>query len=141
MNSAHATMYAPEAGRAGAGPDADAIGRTAHPADADGMAGADRPTGEGSPGDAPKATAGIGDAAGRPPEPAGLHATHRYDDIIDLPHPDPKRRPRMPIANRAAQFMPFAALAGYDDVLRRAAGEHDEAVAAAEAAGDADWGA
>ncbi|WP_125967823.1 hypothetical protein [Bifidobacterium samirii] len=70
-----------------------------------------------------------------------MHATHRYDDIIDLPHPDPKRRPRMPIANRAAQFMPFAALAGYDDVLRRAAGEHDEAVAAAEAAGDADWGA
>ena len=47
----------------------------------------------------------------------------------------------MPIANRAAQFMPFAALAGYDDVLRRTAGEHAEAVAAAESAGDADWGA
>ena len=76
-----------------------------------------------------------------PPMPAGLHATHRYDDIIDLPHPEPRRRPRMPIANRAAQFMPFAALAGYDDVLRRAAGEHAEAVAAAETAGDADWGA
>ena len=92
------------------------------------------------PGDTGMAVADA-DTAVDPPTPAGLHATHRYDDIIDLPHPEPRRRPRMPIANRAAQFMPFAALAGYDDVLRRTAGEHAEAVAAAESAGDADWGA
>lgn len=37
---------------------------------------------------------------------------HRYDDIISLPHPDPdpRRHPRMPVAERAAQFAPFAAL-------------------------------
>lgn len=35
---------------------------------------------------------------------------HSYDDILYLPHPEPKRHPRMPLANRAAQFAPFAAL-------------------------------
>ena len=35
-----------------------------------------------------------------------------YDDIISLPHPTSSRHPRMPISDRAAQFSPFAALAG-----------------------------
>ena len=44
---------------------------------------------------------------------------HRYDDIIALPHPDPdpRRHPRMPVAERAAQFAPFAALTGYDQII------------------------
>ena len=44
---------------------------------------------------------------------------HYYDDIIDLPHPDPdpKTHIRMPVADRAAQFKPFAALTGYADVI------------------------
>ena len=44
---------------------------------------------------------------------------HRYDDIIALPHPDPdpRRHPRMAIADRAAQFAPFAALTGFGDVI------------------------
>ena len=42
---------------------------------------------------------------------------HRYDDIIDLPHPTSKRHPRMPMADRAAQFAPFAALTGFDGVI------------------------
>ena len=44
---------------------------------------------------------------------------HRYDDIIALPHPDPdpRRHPRMSIAERAAQFAPFAALTGFDGVI------------------------
>lgn len=46
-----------------------------------------------------------------------LQPTHRYDDIIDLPHHRSVAHPHMARANRAAQFMPFAALAGYDDVL------------------------
>lgn len=40
-----------------------------------------------------------------------------YDDIINLPHPVSKHHPQMPPAKRAAQFSPFAALTGYDDVL------------------------
>ena len=41
----------------------------------------------------------------------------KYDDIIDLPHPTSARHPRMPVGDRAAQFAPFAALTGYDDVI------------------------
>jgi len=51
---------------------------------------------------------------------------HRYDDIIGLPHPDPdpRRHPRMPIADRAAQFAPFAALTGFDGVIDDTAERH-----------------
>jgi hypothetical protein len=45
----------------------------------------------------------------------------KYDDIINLPHPTSKRFPRMPLAERAAQFSPFAALTGYDSVIRETA--------------------
>ena len=45
----------------------------------------------------------------------------KYDDIIHLPHPDSERHPRMPMANRAAQFSPFAALTGYEDAVRETA--------------------
>ena len=44
--------------------------------------------------------------------------THRYDDIIDLPHHVSTRHPQMPLADRAAQFSPFAALTGYEDIIR-----------------------
>lgn len=44
-----------------------------------------------------------------------------YDDIINLPHPTSLNHPRMPIADRAAQFAPFAALTGYDDAVKEAA--------------------
>ena len=46
---------------------------------------------------------------------------HRYDDIIDLPHPTSKRHPRMSLADRAAQFAPFAALTGFDGVIDKTA--------------------
>lgn len=46
---------------------------------------------------------------------------HRYDDIIDLPHPTSKRHPRMSMADRAAQFAPFAALTGFDGVIDKTA--------------------
>jgi len=36
--------------------------------------------------------------------------THDYDDIINLPHPDPQSHQRMAMIARASQFMPFAAL-------------------------------
>lgn len=41
-----------------------------------------------------------------------------YDDIIDLPHHVSRIRPQMAMADRAAQFSPFAALTGYDAVIR-----------------------
>ena len=46
---------------------------------------------------------------------------NRYDDIIALPHPDPLRHKRMAMTDRAAQFSPFAALTGYDDIIREEA--------------------
>ncbi|HJD20618.1 MAG TPA: hypothetical protein H9915_02245 [Candidatus Gemmiger faecigallinarum] len=46
---------------------------------------------------------------------------HRYDDLIDLPHPVSARRPRMPVSERAAQFSPFAALTGYGDAIAETA--------------------
>lgn len=46
---------------------------------------------------------------------------HSYDDIIHLPHHVSTTRPRMPIANRAAQFAPFAALSGYDAAVKETA--------------------
>lgn len=37
-----------------------------------------------------------------------------YDDIINLPHHESTRHPKMPALDRAAQFMPFSALTGHD---------------------------
>lgn len=42
----------------------------------------------------------------------------QYDDIIDRPYPVSTTRPRMSRTDRAAQFSPFAALTGYEAVLR-----------------------
>ena len=41
----------------------------------------------------------------------------KYDDMLDLPHPDPQTHPRMPMRNRAAQFSAFAALTGHDAAI------------------------
>ena len=42
---------------------------------------------------------------------------HPYADIIDLPHHVSKDRPHLTMRQRAAQFSPFAALVGYEDVI------------------------
>lgn len=44
--------------------------------------------------------------------------THKYDDIISLDRPDSGRHAHMSMVDRGAQFSPFAALTGYDDVIR-----------------------
>ena len=41
----------------------------------------------------------------------------KYDDIIQLPHPDSPRHPRMSLHDRAAQFSPFAALTGHGTAI------------------------
>lgn len=65
-----------------------------------------------------------------------LQDSHRYDDIINLPHHQSKTHAHMSVRNRAAQFMPFAALTGYDDVIERAALANEEAVERANASVD-----
>ena len=42
-----------------------------------------------------------------------------YADIINLPHHVSKRHRQMPLAERAAQFAPFAALEGHGPVRSR----------------------
>lgn len=44
-----------------------------------------------------------------------------YRDIIDRQHPISRRHLPMSRLNRAAQFAPFAALTGYDDMIRESA--------------------
>ena len=55
---------------------------------------------------------------GKEPDPRIVYA-----DIIDLPHWESPVRPRMSLLSRAAQFAPFAALSGYDDIIREEARE------------------
>lgn len=62
-----------------------------------------------------------------------LTETHRYDDIIGLPHRRSQTHAHMSMHNRAAQFMPFAALTGYETVIEHAALVNEEAVARANA--------
>ena len=45
---------------------------------------------------------------------------HRYDDIIGLKRPVSKKHAPMPIADRAAQFAPFAALTGFGGMIDEA---------------------
>ena len=40
-----------------------------------------------------------------------------YADIIGLPHHQSSKRPHMSLHDRAAQFAPFAALSGYDEMV------------------------
>ena len=52
-----------------------------------------------------------------------MQAIEMYADIINLPGPvrsevSLRRHPRMPLSQRAKIFMPFAALAGYEEAVR-----------------------
>lgn len=50
-----------------------------------------------------------------------LETTHKYDDIIALPHHTSASRQPMSRLGRAAQFAPFAALTGFEDCTDEAA--------------------
>lgn len=54
--------------------------------------------------------------------------TGPYDDILRLPHPTSRNHPRMPAANRAAQFSAFAALTGHDAAIQETARLTDEKI-------------
>ena len=51
------------------------------------------------------------------------NARIEYADIIDHTHHISTKRPHMSRLNRAAQFSPFAALTGYDDLVRESTRE------------------
>ncbi len=44
-----------------------------------------------------------------------------YDDIINLPHPNSAKHPRMSMIDRAAQFSSFAALTGHGAAIEETA--------------------
>ena len=44
-----------------------------------------------------------------------------YDDILYMERPPLRFHSPMPLAERAAQFAPFAALTGYDEIIEEAA--------------------
>ena len=44
----------------------------------------------------------------------------KYDDILHMPHHVSSVHPHMPVSDRAAQFAPFAALTGYEEVIDEA---------------------
>lgn len=52
--------------------------------------------------------------------------THKYDDIIHLPHHVSEKHPQMALLDRAAQFSPFAALTGHEDSIRETARRTEE---------------
>lgn len=52
----------------------------------------------------------------------------KYDDIIHLPHHVSTTRPHMPMIDRAAQFMPFRALTGYEGAVQETARLTDEKI-------------
>lgn len=62
---------------------------------------------------------------------------HDYDDIINLPHHVSATRPHMSMLDRAAQFSPYAALVGYDDVVKETARLTDTQAALSEQEQDA----
>ena len=49
-----------------------------------------------------------------------------YADIIDLPRPRSRKHPPMSLYDRAAQFAPFAALSGFDEMIREEARRTEE---------------
>lgn len=46
-----------------------------------------------------------------------IEVQQKYGDILNLPHYVSETHPPMPIADRAAQFAPFAALTGYKEAI------------------------
>ena len=54
--------------------------------------------------------------------------SHRYDDIIHLPHHVSPVHPQMARSDRAAQFAPFAALTGHGAAIKETARLTDEKI-------------
>lgn len=57
-----------------------------------------------------------------------MSSIHDYSDIMDLPRPGLKWHQPMPLADRAAQFAPFAALTGFSAVIDEIGRTTDERI-------------
>lgn len=57
-----------------------------------------------------------------------MNNEHKYDDIINLPHPISTRHPQMSLLDRAAQFSPFAALTGHEEAIKETARVTEERI-------------
>lgn len=55
-----------------------------------------------------------------------MNYDHKYDDIIKLNRPISKKHTKMSLYARSAQFAPFAALTGYDEIIKETAKEINE---------------
>lgn len=51
-----------------------------------------------------------------------------YEDIVNLPRHISKIHPQATMADRAARFSPFAAISGYDDMVKEAARVTEERI-------------
>lgn len=54
--------------------------------------------------------------------------SHRYDDLLDLPHHVSVTHPHITLYDRAAQFAPFKALTGYEDDVEETARLTDQRI-------------
>lgn len=52
----------------------------------------------------------------------------QYDDIINLPHHVSQKHSQMSLYARSAQFVPFAALTGYEDAIKETSRETSEKI-------------
>ena len=53
---------------------------------------------------------------------------NNYSDIINLPHHVSSKHPQMSLEARAAQFAPFAALTGYEDIIHETEKSNNEKI-------------
>ena len=52
----------------------------------------------------------------------------KYEDILYCPHHVSTTHHPMPVADRAAQFAPFAALTGYEEAIKRTAKKKEDEI-------------
>jgi hypothetical protein len=55
-----------------------------------------------------------------------LKNDHKYDDIINLERPKSKKHKPMSMYARSCQFAPYAALTGYDEMVKKTAIDMEE---------------
>ena len=61
-----------------------------------------------------------------------FYNSHKYDDIMGLPHHVSASRPHMPRGDRAAQFSPFSALSGFGAAIRETGRQTDPRIGLSE---------
>ena len=61
-----------------------------------------------------------------------MNETQQYDDIINLPHHVSTVHTHMSLHDRAAQFLPFAALTGYEDAIKESGRLTEEQISLSE---------